>query len=98
MIAEIFGAILDDIDAQENDIDMVFVPGGSGEGAQIANDLLSLEVEEMNLDLKLPQEVLVTVEDCGEANAFYDLGSVEIIFCTEFVGHLGELYDNYWRE
>lgn len=98
LAADSWGAILDDIDAQKNKTEMVFVPGGSGDAAQIANDLLSAEVEQMNLDLRLPKTVHVTVEDCGEANAFYDLEAVEIIFCTEFVGHLGDLYDNYWRE
>ena len=96
--ADSWGAILDEVDGQKNSVTMVFTPGGTGDDAQFANELLASEVEQMNSDLRLPKEVLVTVEACGEANAFYDPEAVSIIFCSEFVEHLGELYEEYWRE
>lgn len=98
LAADSWGGILDEIDQQNNETRMVFAPGGTGESADFANQLLAAEIEQMNQDMRLPQQVMVTVEDCGEANAFYDPEAVSIIFCTEFVGHLGDLYDNYWRQ
>ncbi|WP_415404213.1 DUF4344 domain-containing metallopeptidase [Tateyamaria sp. SN3-11] len=51
------------------------------------------EVDALNGDFNLPEPVTVRVESCGEANAFYDPGTVEIIMCVEFEDHLRALFD-----
>lgn len=51
------------------------------------------EVNALDGDFNLPEPVTVRVESCGEANAFYDPGTVEIIMCVEFEDHLRALFD-----
>ncbi|MEM8542158.1 MAG: DUF4344 domain-containing metallopeptidase [Pseudomonadota bacterium] len=97
LAADSWGYIFDEADNLDTKVSMVFSPGGSGEDAAIANDLLANEVEQMNKDFKLPQQVSVSVESCGEANAFYDPEDVSIVFCSEFVTHLDDMYERYWR-
>ncbi|RLJ51592.1 putative metallopeptidase DUF4344 [Litoreibacter meonggei] len=53
---------------------------------------METEVAAINKDFILPQPVEVRIERCDEANAFYDPESVSITLCTEFVGHLEDLY------
>ncbi len=90
--ANSWGIIFDEMDAQEAGVPMVFEPG-EGEGADVANALLANEVASMNGDIKLPVEVTVRVDACGEPNAFYDPSDQSITFCSEFVAHLGGIYD-----
>lgn len=88
-----WGMIFDEMDNQTAGVPMVFV-SGDGQGADIANRMLAAEVDNLNADIKLPQEVTVKVESCDEANAFYDPAEVSITFCTEFIAHLEDIYDN----
>lgn len=53
--------------------------------------VISDEVAALNQDFHLPRQLVVRVEECGEANAFYDLDRVEIIICSEFEGWLREI-------
>lgn len=62
-----------------------------GDHNSVTEQLIAAEVEALNQDFALPQELLVTVEPCGEPNAFYDLETVEIIICSEFEGWLREI-------
>ncbi|MEP1614344.1 MAG: DUF4344 domain-containing metallopeptidase [Roseobacter sp.] len=87
-----WGAIFDEMENHTESVSMVFKAGRALD-EHIAVQLLEDEVRHMNEDLKLPQKVTVEVVDCGEANAFYDPESVTITFCSEFVGHLEEIYD-----
>ncbi|MEL6451430.1 MAG: DUF4344 domain-containing metallopeptidase [Pseudomonadota bacterium] len=65
-----------------------------GDGQDLlTHAVIAAEVAALNQDFVLPTTLTVTVEPCGEANAFYDLGTVEIIMCTEFEDHLRRLYD-----
>ena len=41
--------------------------------------------------LSLPRDLTITVESCGEANAFYDPEEVAIVFCSEFEDHLAKI-------
>ena len=52
---------------------------------------LAFEIQQLNAELQLSQEIEVTVESCGEANAYYDPEDKEIVFCTEFEDHLKKL-------
>lgn len=54
--------------------------------------LIADEVAALNADFTFPMQIGVRVEPCGEANAFYDPGTIEIIMCTEFEGHLRGLF------
>ena len=55
-----------------------------GNGTSLTATLMAEEVAALNEDFVFPQTLTVTVEACGEANAFYDLDTKEIIMCTEF--------------
>lgn len=92
--ADSWGAIFDEMDAQDSGVPMVFSPG-NGEGAAVINELLGPEVEAMNGDLKLPEAITVRVEACDEPNAFYDPSDISITICTEFPGHLEDIYDKF---
>ncbi len=54
--------------------------------------LIAAEVDFLNESFSWPQTLSVTVEGCGEANAFYDLGTKEVIMCEEFADHLRDLH------
>ena len=92
--AESWGMIFDELEGVEDGVPMLFEPG-EGAAAMRINEVLRSEVESMNGDIALPREVVVKVESCGEPNAFYDPSDVAIIFCTEFIGHLEELYAQF---
>lgn len=90
--ADSWGAVFDEMDAQNVGVPMVFEAGSSAH-SDLANDILEAEVLNMNRDLKLPEEILVRVTSCGEANAFYDPQNLSITFCSEFIPHLEDLFD-----
>ena len=52
------------------------------------------EIESFNSILGFPSDVSVTIEKCGEANAYYDPSEVSITICTEFDAHLRKQFDN----
>lgn len=87
-----WGAVFDDMEAQVERVPMVFVEG-FGPDADVPNRLLMQEVHAMNDELRLPWEISVEVASCDEANAFYDPGAASITFCTEFVPHLEDLFE-----
>lgn len=53
--------------------------------------VLQQEIATMNKRLSLPKRLLVRVEECGTANAFYDGKTREIIMCTEFASYLADI-------
>lgn len=83
-----WGAAFDDIAGQG---DSLRFDGGDFEGATA--DVIASEVAALNADFVLPEPVTVTIEACGEANAFYDPQTVRITICTEFEDHLRSLFD-----
>lgn len=70
---------------------------GSGSSLQFEGDdsltgqILAEEVDYLNQELSLAAPLGIVMEDCGEANAFYDPSTQEIIMCTELEAHLEEL-------
>ncbi len=60
--------------------------------------ILADEVKSMNDLYALPQKVTVAVEDCGEANAFYDPSTLRVTICTEFAADLHNLYTSHLAE
>jgi len=64
---------------------------GESDATTFTAEVLEAEIEALNKDFSLPQPLKITVEACGEPNAFYDLGTIEIIMCSEFADHLTAL-------
>ena len=85
-----WGQIFEEIDGGGESFTLAPIKGG--EPAAI-RPLMEIEVAAFNKDFVLPQPVEIRIERCDEANAFYDPESVSITLCTEFVGHLEELYE-----
>ena len=54
---------------------------------------VAAQVRRLNGEYGLPVPVDVTVEPCGEANAFYDPRARRIVICTEYAAELARLYD-----
>jgi len=86
MAADSWGAILDDMSARRDGSPMIFT-----EGTGFAADIIAAEIALLNEEMHLAQPLHVSVRDCGEANAFYEPETVEIVFCSEFEPHLREL-------
>ena len=80
-----WGAALDEITVEGGGSSIRM---GRGErdtdGAQVTANLIVEEVEALNQEFKLPSKLVVNVEACGEANAWYDPEAREITMCTEF--------------
>ncbi len=49
----------------------------------IDDPVLRDEVAALNAEFRWPQDVTVRIEECGDANAFYDLEEVSVTMCTE---------------
>ncbi len=58
----------------------------------LTSEILTHEVAQLNNEMQLREPLEITVESCGQANAFYDPQEVKVIFCTEFEGHLRDLF------
>lgn len=87
-----WGQVLDEISAGAPAQTMVYA-GYAGDGATLAEQILADEVEALNQDFALSDTLTVTVESCGEANAFYDPNDRTVVFCSEFEDYLFELAD-----
>ncbi|PIE11679.1 MAG: hypothetical protein CSA72_00710 [Rhodobacterales bacterium] len=62
-----------------------------GEDGSLTAQLLAQEIRDLNAVFSLSAPLTVTLESCGEANAFYDPETTEIIMCTEFEDHIREM-------
>lgn len=58
-------------------------------------DLVATEVAELNSTYGLPHDVSVSVEPCGEANAFYEPARAHITICTEYAEDLGRIWQSF---
>lgn len=81
-----WGPVLEELEALEDGWPLVFT-----EGQGFAAEIIAAEVEVLNQHLQLSHELLVSVQECGEPNAFYHLDTVEIVFCAEFEPYLREM-------
>lgn len=50
---------------------------------------VTAEIEGLNQWLELADELRVTIAECGEANAFYDLYDKQITMCVEYADFIG---------
>lgn len=55
-----------------------------GGTSTLTQTVIAQEVAALNTDFVMPGGLTVTVEPCGEANAFYDPQIATIIMCSEF--------------
>ncbi len=56
--------------------------------------LIAFEIAAVNAEFGLPRWVDVSVERCGEANAFYDLRARRIVMCIEYAEDLARLFES----
>ncbi len=65
-----------------------------------AEDRQDLQVvaNELNKVFNLPQNVYLSIDDCGVANAFYDPDTKEIIMCTELVKHFEQAFGKEFKD
>ncbi len=76
-----WGTVLNDLVARGSGNSLRF--DGAFDGS-LASEILSSEAALLNDELRLASPLSIVVEECGEANAFYDPSERLIIFCTEF--------------
>lgn len=61
----------------------------------VLRTLVATEVAELNKTYGLPEEISVSVEPCGQANAFYHPDARRITICTEYADDLGRLWRSF---
>ena len=79
-----WGEVLDDLFDRGGGDSLRYVGGD----ATLTEQVVSPEVAALNEGLSFASPITVSVEPCGEANAFYDPGARQIIMCAEFEDHL----------
>ncbi len=87
-----WGNALDEIAVQQPS--STFVLGAQDESAPIMLNTIREELTALNQDFGLDNPLMVNVESCGEANAFYDPETKSITMCTEFEAHLVGIYES----
>ncbi|MEM8802891.1 MAG: DUF4344 domain-containing metallopeptidase [Pseudomonadota bacterium] len=92
-----WGPVFDDLASGDGDGALRFEPLGNADFARV-EALLQAEVEATNRDFAFPEDIILRFEECGEANAFYDLGEVSITICSEFVTQLEDVYAAIFTE
>jgi len=63
----------------------------SGPAGSFTHDIIAAEVDAINGLMSLPEDLEISVEPCGEANAFYDSSLVKITICSEFEPYLRKI-------
>ncbi|WP_299688922.1 DUF4344 domain-containing metallopeptidase [uncultured Tateyamaria sp.] len=82
-----WGAVMDEIAGPGDSL--IFDADGK---QSMTAELVGAEVAALNGDFIFPEPIAVRVAPCGEANAYYDPATVEIVMCTEFEAHLRALF------
>ncbi|MEM1364274.1 MAG: DUF4344 domain-containing metallopeptidase [Pseudomonadota bacterium] len=88
-----WGPVLDELETLKGN--RSFVANIAEDARQLAPIMSQVMIEEMdalNEIFGFAKELSVSVELCGEANAFYDLDGQNIIMCAEYEPHFAELY------
>jgi len=70
----------------------VAVMMAKGTEDQPLGQILAEEVKSLNEKISLPEQVVVQIADCGEANAFYNPEDRTITMCNEYAQYLEELW------
>ena len=82
LAAESWGAVLDEMSETTG-----------GKGKLVLKDssqmpVIAQEIEALNREFNWPKDMVVTIEDCGEPNAYYDLEAQSVTMCSELIGWL----------
>lgn len=89
LAAASWGAMLDGMPPQDHGPGLrLVVPAGRDDYTAIVAE----EVRALNGEYGLPVWIDVSVERCGEANAFYDPRARRIVMCVEYAEELARLY------
>ena len=89
MAADSWGAMLADMPPQDH-LEAFRLVQPAGQDA--LTRLIAAEVEALNGEYGLPVHIDVSIEPCGEANAFYDPRARRIVLCTDYAEELARLY------
>ncbi len=68
--------------------------GLSGElilSGDVQMPVIAQEIKVLNAEFKWPRDITVSLESCGEANAFYDLDAQSVTMCSELIAWLDEI-------
>lgn len=79
-----WGSVLDEMAERKTGHALVY-DGGSD---SLTEKIIEQEVAALNAEFHFAHPLKITVESCGEANAFYDLEDRAIVMCSEFEDHL----------
>ncbi|WP_412565589.1 DUF4344 domain-containing metallopeptidase [Thalassobius sp. MITS945101] len=82
-----WGAVLDELAERGGGDSIQF----QGTPDSFSGEVIAAEVAALNEQITLSAPLTVVEESCGEANAFYDPETREVIFCSEFEEHLVEM-------
>lgn len=84
-----WGSVLDEVAHSEGGQSIVLNHVDTpAEGAELTLLVVEDEIEALNAEFRLPKTLKVSVEPCGEPNAFYDPETKEIVLCSEFADYL----------
>lgn len=84
-----WGAMLEGLEPGADTKGLVLV---ETDDADPIGQILAAEIADLNKTYGLPQEVQVSVEICGEANAFYLPGEYRIVLCREYAEEMAALW------
>lgn len=84
-----WGPVLDDMSALKGQLEY------QGPKAGFMADFLRAELGVLNQRFRFPIDIPVSLEACGEANAFYDLEAQKITICSEFEDHLRSQFSSF---
>ena len=88
-----WGALLDEIAERGGGRSITF-RGEKGDTASFTEEILADEVDFLNENFTLSHDLQIVVEECGQANAFYDPQEATITMCFEFEDYLFELAED----
>lgn len=89
-----WGTVLDSMATPDKYMGDIVLRSDGSEETSFIMEVLTPEIEILNQNFSTPVELVVKIESCGEANAYYDPEDKSITFCSEFVPHLFALADN----
>lgn len=65
-----------------------------GQSSDLIYSVIHQEIESFNTIFGFPSDIQISIEHCGEANAFYDPSDVSITICAEFEAHLRQQFND----
>lgn len=84
-----WGPVLDEMAERKSGYALTYQGGTDS----LTEQLITQEVKALSAEFRFARPLTVTVESCGEANAFYDPEDSAIVICSEFEDHLRAMAD-----